>query len=90
MFESLYRWAMRSGPRLLFGAAAILLVLQLIQAIWEIGRFGPNNELQANWLMVIMRLLNAFSLSIMPLFGALLINRIDRYLMLREGDSGSG
>lgn len=87
MFDNLYRWAMRNGSKLLFAAAVILVVLQLLEGFSEIGRFGPENELNANWPMVALRVLSAFSISITPLFGALVINRIDRYLTLRERDS---
>ena len=89
MFSNLYRSAMRSGSRLLFGIALILLAVGILNALWSIGRFGPDNGLHPDWFVLATQLLAAFSLPTIPLLGALLINRIDRFLALREDDPAS-
>jgi hypothetical protein len=89
MFDTLYQWTMRNGPRLLFAIALVLLVAGLVQAVPLIGRLGPDHGLRADWLAVAMQVLAAFTLPVMPLLGALLINRLDRHLSLREHDSAS-
>jgi hypothetical protein len=90
MFGSLYGWAMRNGSRLLFAIAAIMLVMGLVQSLHLIGRFGPENELHADWLQVVAQILAAFSYTVMPLLGSLLVNRLDRWLALRHGDPDGG
>jgi hypothetical protein len=89
MFERLFCWAMRNGSRLLFALAVIMPLLLLVETLSLIGGFGPQNDLHPDWSRIVTQLLSAFSVTVMPLFGALLINRFDRYLALRDHDPTS-
>ena len=88
---SFYRWCMRSG-------AAILFVFALLQ--FTIGLIGPIRQLLATTSqmasnlgytpgdlqleMQLTMLLSALSTGVFTLFGALVINRVDRWLALKE------
>jgi hypothetical protein len=80
MFDRLYRRAMRNGSRILFAFALILPILYLLNALWMFGRFGPANSLQSDWSAIWTSVVGALSIAIVPLLGALLIHRIDRYI----------
>jgi hypothetical protein len=90
MSGSFYGWAMRNGSRLLFAIAAIMFVAGMVQSLRLVGRFGPENDLHADWLAVVSQILAAFSYTVMPLLGSLLIHRLDRWLALRHADPDAG
>jgi hypothetical protein len=82
-----YRWCMRYGAGILFVIALVQLVIGLIGPIHMLltttGRMAsdlgytpdrPSMQLELHLQMV----LNAFTTAALPLFGALVINRLDR------------
>jgi hypothetical protein len=83
MFEKSYKAAMRNGSRLLFALAAILFVAVLAQSLLAFARpnsFGQSEALSTEWLVLATQIFSACSAAALPLFGAVLIDRIDRRL----------
>jgi hypothetical protein len=83
MFESVYRWGMRCGSRLLFWLAVTLVIAGFVQGFQQVGKTGPDGSVDTDWALVTATLLQAFSWAVLPLLGSMLIDRMDRWL----GDS---
>jgi hypothetical protein len=82
MFERFYNWAMRNGSRLLFAIALILPIKILLESLSLIGTF--------TLFQVASHMMSAVAVTLMPLLAALLVNRIDRFVALRDRDPASG
>jgi hypothetical protein len=81
MFGGLYEGAMRNGSRLLFAIAVILVLSALAQALtFASASAGPYGHSTTEWLPVLTTFLGACSFAVMPLFAALFIHRLDRWL----------
>ncbi|MGQ0659808.1 hypothetical protein [Sphingosinicella sp.] len=87
---SFYRWCMRFGAAILFAIAMVQLVLGLIGVFQLIGSSEtPLNHNMASvdpsyhLLMVLQALLAVFASAALPFFGALLIERLDRWLAVK-------
>lgn len=95
MFERLFQWALKQGPRLLFAVALLVLLGGLIQAVnvvvpllpsgrgdrstgmFYIARFWAGLSIQ--WPLVLEYISGALWSAMFPLFGALIIHRLDRW-----------
>lgn len=89
MFSSMYSRTMKNGSRLLFAIAVLLFLSGSLEGIRllvsvSIEPFGPSNEPRWEWLQLFNAVLNALSFAVVPLIGALLIDRADRWLEQRE------
>ena len=88
---SFYRWCMRFGAAILFTIALVQLVLGL-WGTFQLAGFSqsapnptiPGIDAPSNILVLLQALLAVFSSASLPFFGALLIDRLDRWLSLRE------
>jgi hypothetical protein len=85
MFNKTYSRAMKNGSRLLFAIAVLLFLSGALEGIRllvsvSIAPFGPNNEPRWEWHQLVNAVLNALSWAVMPLFGALVVDRADRWL----------
>ena len=88
---SFYRWCMRFGAVILFAIALVQLVLGLI-GIFQLAGYSqsspnpvmPGYESPSNILVLLQALLAVFSSAALPFLGALLIDRLDRWLAGRE------
>ena len=88
---SFYRWCMRSGAAILFVIAILQLAVGLIAPVKLLlattSQMAPNlgytpGDMQLE--MQLTMLLNAFSTAVFTFFGALVVNRVDRWLALKE------
>jgi hypothetical protein len=88
MFEWLFQWGLRNGSRLLFGVAVLIVLVGVIEAGVAIapvtGRSRASTYIGAlmsgigqSWPLMLNHLFSAFSSAAAPLFGALLIHRLD-------------
>lgn len=89
MFNKTYSRTMKNGSRLLFAIAVLLFLSGSLEGIRllvsvSIEPFGPNNEPRWEWHQLVNAVLNALSFAVMPLIGALLIDRADRWLDERK------
>jgi hypothetical protein len=81
-----YTWAMRCASAILFTIGLITIVITFGFQLWNYlhmsggidGSYGPGSG-QYRWLEVCGALVGALSTSILPLFGAALLWRIDRW-----------
>ena len=85
MFNKTYSRAMKNGSRLLFAIAVLLFLSGAMQGIQQLASanfepFGPNNAPRWEWLYLIGVMLNGLWFAVVPLIGALLIERVDRWL----------
>jgi ABC-type transport system involved in cytochrome c biogenesis permease subunit len=81
MFDRLYEGAMRRGSRLLFAIAVLLFLAGLVSTfIFASASASPYEQSRAEWPAVLAQLMSAGSFAVMPLFAALLIDRIDLWL----------
>ena len=84
MFERSYLWTMRHGSRLLFTIAlAVLAATWILSAIGLGGGGAPfgleSSQSPASWLLTwIMPFVNSLQIAVWPLFGSLVIDRLDR------------
>lgn len=89
MFGRLYRSSMDMGSRILFAIALVMIVLQVSEALWSVARPGAENGFHGDWLSVATQLFAALSNAVIPLTGALLIDRLDRRLPIGLGGRGT-
>lgn len=87
MFERSFFWTMKHGARVLFAVALLYLVLGIVQAVLSVvalGR-GPSGVIEKSTLfLAISSLLGPFSTSGLLLFGALVVDRLDKWLSSKE------
>jgi hypothetical protein len=90
MFERFFQWGLRHGPRLLFGAAMLILLLAVGEAINVLAK-DPNSRsmtyagrlwdgFSTAWPSALPPLMRAAEGAALPFFCALLIQRIDLWL----------
>jgi hypothetical protein len=87
MFERIFQWALRHGPRILFGAAVVILLLELLQvANLLVSNLSPGRApydsrlldvLAKIWLQGLIYLVGGLSSASLPFFCALVVQRID-------------
>jgi amino acid permease len=85
VFESIYKSIMTMGPRLLVAVAVIMFFASLLMRIPLLQRsdlrvLGADNQLQLGWLELAGVFISAFSGSVLPLVGALVVERLDRLI----------
>ena len=95
MFERVFQWALRHGPRLLFALAAAILMMSVAQGIDTISVSGQTRArtvfgrlwdgLSIDWTMALIFLSAGLSGAALPFFCTLVIQRID----LRLHNSGT-
>jgi hypothetical protein len=90
MLGRLYRSSMDHGARILFGIAFLIFVVGVGEALWSVGRLGPDNGFHGDLSAITNQLFAALIAPVMPLTGALLIDRLDRRFALRPGDVDRG
>ncbi|MEA3053579.1 MAG: hypothetical protein QOG72_2482 [Sphingomonadales bacterium] len=83
--DGFYRWSMRHGSRILFALAAVLLLCGLMQAVMTLLQSGSDylvsgrdDRALMRWLLIGTAVFGTFSSAVWPLFGALVIDRLDR------------
>jgi predicted membrane protein len=86
MTGTLFRWTMRNGSRILLLFAVFILAAGVVSALRYVGRFHGENELDPQWLLVFGALLAAVPSAAFCFFGALLIDRLDRWIAREPGD----
>jgi hypothetical protein len=80
MIDRLFRWTMRNGSRILLLLALFILAAGVVSALRYVGRFQGENDLRPEWLLVFGALLAAVPSAAFCFFGALLIDRLDRWI----------
>jgi hypothetical protein len=80
MFENLYRSGMKHGSRILFAAAVLMPVVGVAAVLSTVKGLGAIGGFQEGWLVFVSQLFMALSSGVMPLLGALLVDRLDRWL----------
>ena len=86
-----FGWCMRYGAAILFAVALLQLALGIIGPIYFLAQatseMASDHSLQPSGMLDILHLqtvLSAISPAMFPFFGALLIDRLDRWLGRRE------
>lgn len=80
MFERMYRSSMKHGSRILFAITILLVVTGLVGSVLAFGTLGPDNQFRGDWTLIANQMFVTLSSAVMPLIGALLVNRLDRWL----------
>jgi hypothetical protein len=89
MFERSFLWAMKYGARVLFTISLLYLLAGLVQAVILAGSAVniPNTLIgRASWMLMSTGLFGTLSTFGMLLFGAVVIDRLDRWLFTRKLD----
>jgi hypothetical protein len=91
---SFYRWCMRSGAAILFALAFLQLVIGLAYFVQIViangspmgdGRYSiAQGDPPFQFLVMLQMLTRVLVAAAWPFAGALLINRVDRWLALKE------
>ena len=89
MFDRAFQWFLRHGPRVLFALAGLVGVVSFLHALLvgvttSIGRLHSSVGFPHLLWFGASGLQAALSNMVTPLLGALLINRLDRWLDSRE------
>lgn len=97
MFERFFQLAMKYGARLLFAVAALIVLMGIfdgVQSVMPRGRAVPETRLSyvtafleglsVGWPQFVFSIMQALPSATFPLFGALVIHRIDRWLAERK------
>jgi hypothetical protein len=94
----IFRWSMRHGAKILFVLAVVQLLVGLIPLVVlllsETGHmarnlgYSPDNS-SFPFDMHLQLLFNAVVSAAFPFFGALLIDRLDRWLAARDEEAGA-
>lgn len=79
MFEHLYQRSMKHASRILFAVAAFLVALGVLGSVYQFGRLGPENEVRADWLLMMNTIFAGITHGIWPFVGAVAINRFDKW-----------
>jgi hypothetical protein len=90
MFERFFRWALKHGPRLLFGAAVVILLAGLGRVVNVLASDSSTRSrtyagrlwdgLANSWDNALPFLIGGLSSAALPFFCALLIQRIDLWM----------
>jgi hypothetical protein len=90
MFERIFQWALKQGPRLLFGAAVVILLLAVGETINALAMEPTSRSriyagrlwdgLTVAWPTALPPLVRGLSSATLPFFCALVIQRIDLWL----------
>jgi len=92
-----FRWLMRHGAKLLFAFAIFQFLAALIplmaSLVSETGRMAQHHGYTPEYDGIsfglqLQVLLNALGSAAFPLFGALVIDRLDRWLAIKEREAG--
>jgi hypothetical protein len=95
--NGIFRWSMRHGAKFLFALALIQLLIGVVPFIaalfTETGHMARNLGYSPDpsgfpFAIQLQLLLHAISSAAFPFFGALLIDRLDRWLAARDGKAG--
>jgi len=95
--NGMFRWTMRHGAKFLFAFALLQLLLGLVPFIaalfTETGHMARNLGYSPDpsgfpFAMQLQLLVYAVASAALPFFGALLIDRLDRWLAARDGKAG--
>ena len=80
MFERAFRWAMRHGPRLLFAAACLMLLVGLVSFAWSLTQAGGLTSPGDPWTpsLIASLMYSHFAPAAYLLFGAILTERLRR------------
>jgi hypothetical protein len=78
MFESAYQWTVNRASRILCALAFLMIAAGAAVAIYGFGRLGPDNEVRANWLLILNSLVAGVSNAVWPLIGAAALHRFDK------------
>jgi hypothetical protein len=88
LFERLFQKALGSASRLLFAASLVMLLWGIVYAVWLLsnqGMSGPSLPSQIGWIGATLTVLaGAFTPAAQLLFGAALINHMDRWMEQRQ------
>jgi hypothetical protein len=88
MFERFFQWGLRNGSKLLFGVAVLIVLVGVVEAIVAIAPITGRSRastymgllmsgLGQSWPLMLNHVFSALSSAATPLFGALLIHRLD-------------
>ena len=88
-----FRWCMRHGAKILFAVALLQVAAALVGWLWLLAEAGrgwssTGEPLSDNVLTEFATILYAVSGALLPFFGALVIDRLDRGLAAREAGEG--
>ena len=94
--DALFRWTMRNGAKLIFTVALLHLLygllLPLTLLLSETRRmaanlnYSPGGDLDT--LFHLSNLISSVGTAAFLLIGALLVDRVDRWFALRDGEDG--
>jgi hypothetical protein len=100
VFDRHFQRAMRHGARLLFFIAVLLVLVGLVDGVEEVARSASHggrdratwlyqaklfwNGLADGWPYLISATLRGLSSATLPLFGAVVVHRIDRWMTNRN------
>jgi hypothetical protein len=82
----LFQWCMKHGAKVLFAVALLQVLAALFGWLWSLGETGRQwigsgyYPMQGNLLTQFATVMFALNGALLPFFGALLIDRLDRWL----------
>ena len=91
---SFFRWCMRHGARILFFVALIQVIVAIGGWLWSAFAGGRDWNVYSssapgeNMLVQTSLLIVGIGSALLPFFGALVIDRLDRWLVLAKREDG--
>jgi hypothetical protein len=96
--SAIFRWCMRHGAKILFAFALIQLLVGLVPLIGtlfaETGHMARNlgyspGDMDYPFSLQLQLLFHAVVSAAFPFFGAVVIDRLDRWLAARDKEAGA-